>query len=232
MGGLSLTHSLTNQHPTVLRPPPQQDNIAFLLSSTAPTLTLRLEPGKSLDHFVDAQHGQQFCTLLPASGTTILRQQASALSHLHALRLVHDDVKPENVIWDPLAQRAVLIDFGAALNLDVLPAGYFNPSGTPSYAPPEFLCRKKGPEGDVWALGVVMLFVWRYVKLPDGNWLLPGVWDEGGDAEMREWLDEVSNLRARWCVERPVLGELLKEDPGARISSAELVRRLTASETS
>lgn len=221
--GLSLT--------PVFCPDLLQDNIASLLSSSPLnlTLTLRLEPGKSLDHFVDVSH---HCTLAPADGAAVLCQQAGALSHLHSRRLIHDDVKPENIIWDPVAKRAVLIDFGAALNLATLPAGYFNPSGTPSYAPPEFFKRKKGPEGDVWALGVVLLFVWGYVRLPDGEWLLPGVWDEGGDVEMRRWLGEVSELRQRLTGGRPVLGEMLKEDPGERVSSAGLVCRLRAGEVS
>lgn len=126
----------------------------------------------------------------------------------------------------------MLIDFGAALNLALLPAGYFNPSGTPSYAPPEFLRKKKGPQGDVWALGVVMLFVWAYVKLPEGEWLLPGVWDEGGDAEMRAWLREVTELTEKCSGKRSILGEMLKEDPEERISSADLVHRILAGERS
>lgn len=126
----------------------------------------------------------------------------------------------------------MLVDFGAVLNLAVVPNDYFNPSGTPSYVPPEFLNKRKGPAGDVWALGVVMLFVWGYMRLPDGEWLLPGVWDEGGDVEMRAWLDEVRDLKERWCKERPVLEEMLNEDPKERISSADLAYKTTAAEGS
>lgn len=187
-------------------------------------LTLRLETGKGLDRYITTP--EQRCTVTKADGTVILRQMASALSHLHAQQLVHDDVKLDNIVWDAVAKRAVLIDFGAALNFAVLPADYFNPSGTPSYAPPEFLDRRKGPEGDVWALGVVMLFVWGYLRLPDGEWLLPGVWDAGGGVEMRAWLSEVKGLRGQVGKEVPVLVEMLNEDPDERIGSVELVRKL------
>lgn len=188
------------------------------------TIVLRLEPGKSLEKYID---DEQRCTLIHRDGSTVLRQMASALSHLHARRLVHDDVKPENIMWDPAHYRAVLVDFGAALNFAVLPDDYFNPSGTPSYAAPEFLLRKKGSrgEGDVWALGIVMLFAWRHVRLPDGEWLLPGVWDEGGDADMRRWLGEVRTI---WDKERKlgsILGEMLQEDYEERITSLDIVKR-------
>lgn len=204
-----------------------QDNITSLLASdsTELTLVLRLEVGESLDKAVDAE---QRCTLSNEEGNIILRQMACALSHLHSLRLLHDDVKPENIIWDPVGSRAVLIDFGAALNLAVLPDGYFNPSGTPNYAAPEFLDKRKDAngKGDVWALGIVMLFLWAHVKLPDGDWLLPGTWDEGGDIEMRQWLGEVNRLGQVERKQGTVLGEMLQEDPAERIGSADLVRRL------
>lgn len=77
-----------------------------------------------------------------------------------------------------------------------------------------------------------MLFVWGYVRLPYGEWFLPGVWEEGGDVEIRMWLEEVRELKERWCGERPVLREMLDEDPGERISSADLVRRLAAAKGS
>lgn len=157
----------------------------------------------------------------------ILRQMADALSHLHARRLVHDDVKPENIMWDRLQSRAVLIDFGAALDYGKLPQTYFNPSGTPSYAPPEFLQGRKGPEGDIWALGIVMLFVWGHIELPHGEWLLPGVWDEGGDIEMKTWLDVVDKLGESERKQGAILGNMLKKDPEDRIGSLEIMQRLT-----
>lgn len=71
-----------------------------------------------------------------------------------------------------------------------------------------------------------MLYLYGHVSLPDGNWFLPGVWDEGGDTDMRRWLAEVSGLGRAVETELPMLREMLREDPDARISSAELSRRL------
>lgn len=238
-----------------------QQSITCLLDvdAYALTITLRLEPGASLETFID---DQSWCTLAPSAfpptyGSTgldplvIHRQITSALAHIHARNLVHDDVKPENVIWDSSRKRAVLIDFGATVNFNdtdgqrLAPPKdddgtyFFTPSGTPSYAPPEFLDRRKSStgKGDVWALGVTMLFVWGYVRLPDGEWLLPRVvnWDNEEPAsgcrereEMQEWLRKVRNLRDGSAGDdRPGLRAMLVDDPAERIGSADLERLLS-----
>ncbi|CAN8102678.1 unnamed protein product [Discula destructiva] len=191
------------------------------------TLTLRLEPGQSLDKYVD-QHWKS--TLLPGPGhsNTLWKQMSSALVHLHANSITHDDVKPDNIMWDPTTQHSVLIDFGAALNYQKLPAEYFNPSGTPPYAPPEFLKRRKGSPGDVWGLGVTMLFALKYIKLPDGEWILPHVFEQAAVLEeMQSWLGEVERWRRELAVgHHRLLADMLDQDPFNRISAAELDRQL------
>lgn len=76
-----------------------------------------------------------------------------------------------------------------------------------------------------------MLFVWGYVRLPDGEWLLPGVWDEpsrGDREEMQEWLRHVKVLREGSAGdERPELRRMLADDPDQRIGSADLELRLS-----
>lgn len=159
---------------------------------------------------------------------TIWGQIADALAYLHSLSIIHDDVKPDNIMWSSHEQRAVLIDFGAAL-ID-MPQGYFNPSGTPNYAPPEFLHRKKSVKGDIWGLGITMLFAFGYVPLPMGEWILPVALDRGTEArnEMLAWLDQVEALRTELAESRPLAAAMLDADPDARIDSAGLVRQLGA----
>lgn len=191
------------------------------------TLTLRAEPGQSLDKYVDSH---QKSTLPAGDSTTLWEQISSALAHLHANSVTHDDVKPDNIMWDPATQHSVLIDFGAALNHKVLPVDWFNPSGTPPYAPPEFLQRRKGSAGDVWALGVTMLFALKYVKLPGGEWILPHVFEhELVLKEMRSWLNEVERWRQVLVGgEYGLLVEMLEQDPDQRIVAAGLEARLKA----
>lgn len=198
-----------------------QSNIALMLASDLETfsMTLRIEAGASVDKYVDPS---EHCTLSDLDGQMLLCRMSSALAHLHALNMIHDDVKPDNIVWDPAGKRAVLIDFGAAVDYAIVPRDWFNPSGTPSYVPPEFIDRRKGPEGDIWGLGITMLFVWRLVQLPEHDWLLPGVWDEGGDVALRQWLAEVETLATGDHKHSAILRRMLEQDPDRRISSTEL----------
>ncbi|KAK2600580.1 hypothetical protein N8I77_010102 [Diaporthe amygdali] len=189
------------------------------------TLTLRVESGRSLDKYVD-DHWKS--TLSPDSPVTLWKQISSALAYLHANSITHDDVKPDNIMWDPATQRSVLIDFGAALNHKSLPADWFNPSGTPPYAPPEFLQRRKCSAGDVWALGVTMLFAFKYIKLPDGEWILPHIFEQDLVLEeMKSWLREVDGWRMELANgNHHLLADMLEQDPNKRITATELELQL------
>ncbi|WYZ44064.1 hypothetical protein EsH8_VII_000500 [Colletotrichum jinshuiense] len=211
------------------------DKITLILASDPGdlTITLRHEPGRSLDLYIDP--GTRHTTLSPADADLVWSHVSGALAYLHSRSILHDDVKPDNIIFSPAAPhpRAVLIDFGAALvNPSFLPSGGWTPSGTPPYAPPEFLQRRKGYAGDIWGLGVTMLFCLGRVPLPDGEWILPHVFeDEAVRGEMVAWLGRVEELRgAEVGGERGLLAEMLNPDPDARIGSGELARRLAAFE--
>lgn len=177
-----------------------------------------------MDRIIDAQ---QFATFGRVECQILLRGMVSALAHLHGLGIVHDDVKADNIMWSTSegenGGRPVLIDFGAAFDEQAVGPDYFVPSGTPSWTPPEFLDRIKGKAGDVWSLGVVMLFAMRYVALPDGEWILPHALEGGKPKEeMQKWLDEVDCLRVRVERDHPVIARMLTADPEARISSEQL----------
>lgn len=86
----------------------------------------------------------------------IFRQVAEAVQHLHHNKIVHRDIKDENVIIDNnLVTR--LIDFGSAAY--VKPERMFETfCGTLDYAAPEILNGSKyaGPPQDVWSLGILL----------------------------------------------------------------------------
>jgi serine/threonine protein kinase len=148
------------------------------------------------------------------------------------LSIIHDDIKPDNIMYSSSTLHCSLIDFGAAYNVEKVGKGYFNTSGTPPYAPPEYLKRTKGEEGegDVWALGVTMLFAIGEVELPAGDWILPHALEGGKPrVEMETWLKRVQELGqdlesrgGEWEVVR----RMVRVDMGLRISSEELDREV------
>ena len=88
----------------------------------------------------------------------LLRDVASALAYAHGFRIVHRDVKPENIFVEAETGRALLADFGIArpLDSDTLLTAAGSSLGTPSYMAPE---QVKGGQlderADVYSLGLV-----------------------------------------------------------------------------
>lgn len=78
---------------------------------------------------------------------------ADAIGHLHSLKIVYRDMKPENVLVDALGYPK-LVDFGFA---KYCPDKTFTFCGTPGYVPPEIIT-KRGHDcsADNWSFGVLL----------------------------------------------------------------------------
>ncbi|MDQ0684721.1 hypothetical protein QFZ56_003684 [Streptomyces achromogenes] len=88
----------------------------------------------------------------------LLAALAEGLAAVHAQRVTHRDLKPQNVIL--AAQGPQLIDFGIARSAaqTALTEAGFAP-GTPGYTAPEVLLRNEaGPAADVFALGATLAY--------------------------------------------------------------------------
>jgi len=171
----------------------------------------------------------------------ILHDIASALQYIHARGLVHNDIKPGNILYSR-ERGAVLCDLGLSTQAKNRPST----GGTPWYVPPEYIAvKQRGPPSDVWALGVTMLYVLGKTPFPDArghrghpkhlHWLIAKVHQHqraGGPSEaaasMRQWLSEVnvmrSNLNMSDRLER-LVHDMLSPNPNIRITTKDIVAR-------
>ncbi|CAE7028320.1 PK2 [Symbiodinium sp. CCMP2456] len=115
-------------------------------------IVLELLPGGDLFDSV-SDHG----VLQEAEAMEMLLGLLSALAHLHSLRLVHRDVKAENVLFGR-SRRPVLADFGISCSVDDA-AQMQCRVGSPGYVAPEVVMNLKYDEKvDVFGVGAVMYF--------------------------------------------------------------------------
>lgn len=157
----------------------------------------------------------------------IHRDLAAGLQWSHSRGVIVRDVKPGNIMFDPKRNRGVLIDFGlAAREMD----GYFSGGGTPWYVPPEYRLRRSGCIGDVWSLGVTLLYCLGIIPLPEDtrpSWRLEEVFRETKDFEMMiEWLKIIETHRENIATRFRVLRRMLEPNPSKRINSKDLVLQL------
>jgi tetratricopeptide (TPR) repeat protein len=92
--------------------------------------------------------------LRPAEAVSYLRQIAMALDHAHSAGVVHQDLKPANVMVS--GDRAKVMDFGIARRVQetMSTLSRIEVAGTPAYmAPEQERGGAVGPAADVFALG-------------------------------------------------------------------------------
>ncbi|MGW1671312.1 serine/threonine protein kinase [Streptomyces sp. NPDC002324] len=121
--------------------------------ATTPWLATAYVPGPTLD-----QHVHERGPLAEGSLYALAAATAQALAAIHAVGVVHRDVKPQNVILTPAGPR--VLDFGIAHALDgtnVTRTGVM--TGTPGWISPEqYRQGTAGPAGDVFAWGALVAY--------------------------------------------------------------------------
>lgn len=138
----------------------------------------------------------------------------------HSLGVMHRDLKPENFLFDSPEEDAQLkaTDFG--LSVFYKPGETFcDVVGSPYYVAPEVLCKRYGPEVDVWSAGVIL-----YILLSG----VPPFWAETESGIFRQILKGKLDFESEpWPNisddAKDLLRKMLERDPRNRITAYEVL---------
>src|SRR5437588_9219670 len=180
-----------------------QDQTTLLVMEYTPNGTLRTQHPKgtrlSLEQVV-----------------SYVKQIAPALDYAHQQRVIHRDVKPENMLLNT-NDEVVLSDFGIAVVQHSLGSlSTQNPAGTPLYMAPEQIKGKPTAASDQYALGV-LVYEWLCGEPPFRGSLFE-VFSQHLHQAPASLCDRVLSLPT--AVEDAVFGALAKE-PHARFASVQ-----------
>jgi serine/threonine protein kinase len=115
-------------------------------------IVMELLPGTDLARYTQPGH------LLPeALVLDLVARLAEALAHAHRQGVVHRDVKPANVMFDPASGSVKLTDFGLSRSADAEATRSGLLLGSPVYMAPELLGGARADAAsDLYALGVLL----------------------------------------------------------------------------
>ena len=157
------------KHPSIVRILEYDvvESIPFLVMEYAPNGTLRqLHPKGTI--------------LPPASVVPYVRHVAAALHYAHTQKLIHRDVKPENMLLG-YRNEVLLSDFGLAVIVQSSRDRLQTVAGTVTYMAPEQLQGKASPASDQYALAAVVyewlsgerLFSGSFIEVATQHVLVP-----------------------------------------------------------
>ncbi|TVQ39023.1 MAG: serine/threonine protein kinase [Wenzhouxiangella sp.] len=130
---------------------------------------MRLVDGQDLAHLLDKlqRHPVPARRLLPLQhALRLITEILSGLSHAHAAGVIHQDLKPANILIGNQDGRALIADFGIAKTMQLEYAARGMVVGTPIYLSPEqAAARDTDHRTDLYAVGV-MLFELLAGRLP------------------------------------------------------------------
>jgi len=133
-------------HPNIVQ------GLEFFCSGCTAVIALSYHSGSTLYRAV--RDSASSC-LMEADSKRLFRKLISAVSYLHEHRIVHRDVKADNILVSSDLMDLHLVDFNTARPL--LEGGALTMTGTPEYAAPEVLNGESPSEQhDVWGAGLCL----------------------------------------------------------------------------
>ncbi|KAJ1132495.1 hypothetical protein NDU88_010804 [Pleurodeles waltl] len=159
------------------------------------------------------------CTLSAAEKDHIILGMCKGLRYLHKKNIVHQDLKPNNVMVEHATKRAVIIDLGLAKFINYTesrsPETSGQNKGFHKYAAPEAHAGKiRTRRSDVWSMGKVIAEVLLKEMLH---------WDDCTTKNIRKWLK-----RSRYA---DIVPEMLHKHPDKRLSMDKVVRLVKSVKT-
>ncbi|XP_075158948.1 STKc_STK36 domain-containing protein fused [Haematobia irritans] len=145
-------------------------------------------------------------------GQRLICDLVSALYYLHSNRILHRDLKPQNVLLDE-ELRAKLCDFGLARNMTMSTHMLTSIKGTPLYMAPELLEEKPyDHQADIWSLGCIsyeclighppfsttsILHLIKIIKKDEVTY--PGYLSKDSRSFLQGLLEKEPTMRASWA---------------------------------
>lgn len=143
-------------HPHIIRV------LEFEIENHTPYIIMEYAPNGTL-----RQRCPRGSILSLATVLTYIKQIAAALQYAHEQRLVHRDVKPENMLLGS-DDEVLLSDFGVAVIAQTQAQNIENIAGTVTYMAPEQIQGKPRPASDQYALGITA-YEWLCGSAPFGG---------------------------------------------------------------
>lgn len=170
--------------------------------------------------------------LLPlATVLEIVARVADALEYAHARKIVHRDIKPGNIIYNPDSGEVKITDFGIAKIADDSRTRTGSVMGSPLYMSPEQLKGQKvSGASDIYSLGVTLYRLVSGETPYQGDTLANLTYQilNRRPRSVREYNPELSNGVVR------LINKAIQREPDKRFASAadmaEAVRRLAVRE--
>ncbi|PZV14414.1 MAG: serine/threonine protein kinase [Leptolyngbya sp.] len=151
--------------------------------------------------------------LHPLQGLNLIIQILAGLDHAHQRKIVHCDIKPENILLVATATgwTARITDFGIARLSQELSTEGFGNTGSPAYMAPERFYGQHSPASDLYAVGILLFEVLTGYRPFSG---LPG---ELMAAHLNQALVLPNTIPNAIC---PIIRTALQKLPARRFRSA------------